>query len=570
MQCKKWCLFKGVSLTVKVLVLSLLISAVVWTLLDYKQSRTLWQLFVTELTKELEKEAKENRLFFDRQVQSHHIAAKLIMSQQRFHDYIFRADWRTHQTIKHHYRPPSWLPRSSVMRAFFNARYAILINRDGQVQEVYYYFPEKLPPSLLEPDAQLQKLSHSQSYMTTIDDFPYVLTAQSIKNDDGEVIATLMLASPLDDDFLMASMGTVRSEQIVSLLGGSPRRVIASSNPDVLPKGTLAKTLEEKYVMIGKSFFDYGASDLKIQFVSYVPIEKAHHLANDILKKERKQRAILALILVALFFILTFWMVYRIKSVTREMVSFSMNNMGIEKRQGGDEITEIVQSFQQLKERIENTIAQANAIALGDYYYTIKDISKHDKLGYALSEMTLALRDATQNSVMQDWLKTGQTQLNERMSGEQETAELAGSIITCLVSYLKVPVGLFYLADEKKQCVKLLASHGYNRRKRLANVYQFGDGLAGQVALERQAIVLTQPPEDYINLLFKADEAVVQNLLAIPFLYENTLMGVIELVFLTQPTEIQREFLSQIMTSIAIAMHTAESRTQMRAILNKK
>jgi len=242
---------------------------------------------------------------------------------------------------------------------------------------------------------------------------------------------------------------------------------------------------------------------------------------------------------------------------------------------GTDEIGELVTSTWQLKNSIKNTIAQANAIAAGNYSSEIKLLSQQDQLGQTLSNMTHTLREVTNKNAMQDWLKTGQTQLNEKMSGEQDLAMLARNIIHLLTTCLQASVGLLYLVEEDKPVqsqnsrLKLMASYAYVRRKNLANEFQLGEGLVGQAALERQSILITQVPEDYIHIQSGLGEAVPQNIIVMPFMYEKVLKGVIEIGSLNTLTDIHLEFLNQVIPSIGIAINTAQSRTQMHALLQQ-
>jgi methyl-accepting chemotaxis protein len=155
--------------------------------------------------------------------------------------------------------------------------------------------------------------------------------------------------------------------------------------------------------------------------------------------------------------------------------------------QAKDEIGELVKSAQLLKEGIENTIVQANAIAAGDYSNDVKRLSdqdqlgqaliemvrrlreitaisqtiaagdysrhieskgEHDVLGQALNQMTQQLQKVTDDNQQSDWLKTGQTQLNDLMSGEQDIVTMAKKIVSFLTTYVEAEVGLFYLLKE--------------------------------------------------------------------------------------------------------------------------
>lgn len=238
-----------------------------------------------------------------------------------------------------------------------------------------------------------------------------------------------------------------------------------------------------------------------------------------------------------------------------------------------DEVAEIIQSVQQVKNSISNTIRQSNTIAEGDYSNDIVLLSEQDQLGRSLTNMTHRLRAATENNKLQNWLKDGQTTLNEHMSGEQNITTLAENVIRFLASYLKAQVGAFYLMEQVRlqetSRLKLIASYAFMKRKGLANEFEVGEGIIGQAALEKQMILITEVPADYICVHSGLGEAVPQNILVVPFLYEGDVRGVIELGSFAAFDEICFEFMEQISNSIAIAVNTAQSRTQMQELLQQ-
>ena len=222
-------------------------------------------------------------------------------------------------------------------------------------------------------------------------------------------------------------------------------------------------------------------------------------------------------------------------------------------------IEDIVQVSQGLAEGGKNVVAKAEY--KGDFV----------QIKNALETAATKLAEATAKNAIQDWLKTGQTQLNEKMSGEQDVITLAKNIITFLTTYLEMPVGVFYILEntDKDACLKLLASYAYTQRKGIANEFKIGEGLVGQAVLEKELIIVTDIPEDYITIQSGLGEAVPHQLIVIPFSYENAVKGVIEIGSFQAITEVQLELLEQVMPSIGIAINTAESRTSMQALLQK-
>ncbi|MCK5718509.1 MAG: GAF domain-containing protein, partial [Thiomargarita sp.] len=232
-----------------------------------------------------------------------------------------------------------------------------------------------------------------------------------------------------------------------------------------------------------------------------------------------------------------------------------------------DEIGELVISARTLKQGMEISVAQANAIANGNYERQVELLSKQDELGQALKNMTNTLRNTTIKNVREDWLKTGQAQLNEKMSGEQQIAKLAKNIISFLTTYVTAQVGLFYLVKSENK-LQIIASYAYTMNENTPNEFNFGESLVGEAALEQKIISVTQTTAE-CPLIIRSGltGALPQHILLLPFLYENELKGIIEIGSATELTEIQRNFLELIMPNIGITINTADSRTQMQALL---
>jgi signal transduction histidine kinase/DNA-binding response OmpR family regulator len=222
-------------------------------------------------------------------------------------------------------------------------------------------------------------------------------------------------------------------------------------------------------------------------------------------------------------------------------------------------ITETSQALAQLA--AGNMQIQMQGRFLGDFS-TIKA---------ALETTAQKLHEATTQNNIQNWLKTGQSQLSEQTSGEKDIVQLAEDIINFLTPYLEAQVGAFYIFKEEpaEPYLKMIASHAYVWRKNAVYEFKVGEGIVGQAALERKLFVTAQAPTDYVSIQSGLGESPPRAILIAPFLYENRLKGAIELAAVTSFTPTQLEFLNQILPLIAIAINTAESRTQMQVLLEQ-
>ena len=225
-------------------------------------------------------------------------------------------------------------------------------------------------------------------------------------------------------------------------------------------------------------------------------------------------------------------------------------------------IEDIVQVSQGLAEGGKNVMPQA------EYQGNFAQIKN------ALTAAADKLADTTAQKNRQDWLKAGQARLNNLMSGEQDIYSLAKNIISFLTTYVEASVGLFYLRQESEQLSKpylqLIASYAYSASNNMPNEFLVGEGLVGQAALEQQTIFRIHAPEEYIHIIQSGlSQAVPRYVIILPSLYEKTVKSVIEIGTSNMFTEIQGEFLEQVMPSIGLAVNSAESRTQMQALLEQ-
>ncbi|MDM8569388.1 ATP-binding protein, partial [Thiotrichales bacterium HSG1] len=181
----------------------------------------------------------------------------------------------------------------------------------------------------------------------------------------------------------------------------------------------------------------------------------------------------------------------------------------------------------------------------------------------ALENASLQLVKATEKNSLQDWLKTGQNNLNDQMSGEQNIVELTHNAVSFLTLYLDSQIGLCYLVEKSTNLnpIKLIASYAHNRRKNIADEFEFIKGLAERTVKEQKTIS--------IEIASNLSDAIPKYVTLMPFLYENTVKGVILLGNSKKLTNIQLEFIDQVMPTIGIAVNSVEARNKMQELLQQ-
>lgn len=183
----------------------------------------------------------------------------------------------------------------------------------------------------------------------------------------------------------------------------------------------------------------------------------------------------------------------------------------------------------------------------------------------AARQEAVALNQALADQV---WRNRGQMMLNEKMSGEQDLADLAHHVLQQLCPYVEAEVGALFLLQEEDALV-LLGRYAYppgNGRSQ----FKIGQGLVGQAAYEKKPIWHQALSSDYLRVVSGLGHNPAVYIAVLPFLYEGHLKGVIELGAWQSFSELQQQFLEEAMKSIGIAFHTAQSRARIDELLAER
>ena len=235
-----------------------------------------------------------------------------------------------------------------------------------------------------------------------------------------------------------------------------------------------------------------------------------------------------------------------------------------------DEIGELAKSSAILLDVTKNLAKSAETIGQGNYDIPINVRSEQDILGNALNTMKNNLKIMKEETELQDWFKTGEAELGTKMRGDQNLVDLSQNIIGYLASYLDAKVGAIYLKDDtEEELFKLAGTYAYKKRKNLSSSFKIGEGLVGQAALEKQTILITEVPDDYIKINSGLGESTPLNIFVTPLIYDDDLVGVIELGSFKEFTDIQLKFIEEAGESIAIAFQSAQSRNRVKELLDE-
>ncbi|MHB9122432.1 MAG: HAMP domain-containing protein [Thermoanaerobaculia bacterium] len=266
-----------------------------------------------------------------------------------------------------------------------------------------------------------------------------------------------------------------------------------------------------------------------------------------------------------------------------EQVTTVAREVGVEGRLGGQakvpgaagtwrDLTDNVnQLAANLSSQVRAIADVATAVTKGDLTRAIAVEAQGEvaALKDNINEMIRNLRETTQKNSEQDWLKTNLAKFTRMMQGQKNLTALARTILSELAPVVDAQHGVVYLAENgaSEPRLKLAASYAYKERKNLSKEFEFGEGLVGQAALEKERILLTNVPGNYIQINSGLGESKPLNIIVLPAVFEGEVKGVIELASFNRFSDTYQSFLDQLSESVGVVLNTIAANMKTEELL---
>ncbi|MFF5533583.1 HAMP domain-containing protein [Streptomyces cinerochromogenes] len=209
----------------------------------------------------------------------------------------------------------------------------------------------------------------------------------------------------------------------------------------------------------------------------------------------------------------------------------------------------------------------ASAVAEGDLTrsITVDASGEVADLKDNINSMVESLRETTRANQEQDWLKTNLARISGLMQGHRDLPVVAELIMDELVPQVSAQYGAFYLAEEGDLGpeLRLVGSYGRPEEDTRPVRIAFGRSLVGQAARSRRTIAVDELPPGYVTISSGLGQVEPTALLLLPIVFEEQVLGVIELASVTPFNPVQRDFLQQLVDTIGVNVNTivANART---------
>ncbi len=231
------------------------------------------------------------------------------------------------------------------------------------------------------------------------------------------------------------------------------------------------------------------------------------------------------------------------------------------------------QLAQNLTTQVRSISEVASAVTKGDLTRTIRVEAKGEveALKDTINQMIANLKETTLLNQEQDWLKSNLAKFTQMLQGQRDLKTVTQRILSELAQVVTAHWGAFYVLkqDDETQDVKLslFSAYGYKSEKNIPAEFAIGEGLVGQVAFEKERIILSKVPTNYIKINSGLGKAHPSNLIILPVLFENKVKAVIELASLDIFSQTHLDFLGQLTESIGIVLNTIEANSRTEELL---
>lgn len=166
------------------------------------------------------------------------------------------------------------------------------------------------------------------------------------------------------------------------------------------------------------------------------------------------------------------------------------------------------------------------------------------------------------------WINNARNSLNDEMAGNISVKELTQKAINFLSRSLDAGNGTFYIHNNNKENKLILnSSFAFTERERLSNIYEFGQGIVGQVALERKPILLTNVRKSEVAICTGTIYEAPLNVYAFPLIYDGELYGVIELSSFETFNKLKQQFIEIASNMIAINLYSEIQNEKIKQLL---
>ncbi|MDD2563905.1 MAG: PAS domain S-box protein [Salinivirgaceae bacterium] len=318
-------------------------------------------------------------------------------------------------------------------------------------------------------------------------------------------------------------------------------------------------------------------------FVISVPINIVQAKARSFIQFAILLGIIGFLFLVSVIYLISFSISKPIRKTTEMVQDLALGNIDFHKNEFDsrcDEIGDMQRSIEILSNGLLNAVNFAKEIGSGNFESDYKKLSADDTLGQTLIEMRQSLQTAAneldkkqEEDRVHRWTTENSAKLTDIIRTSSASVKNMGyDVISFLADQVGACQGGMYILNDSEPddiYFEMVSAVAYNRKKLIKLKIKPEEGLVGRCAYEKLTINMTDIPDGYIKIESGLGESNPTNLILLPLIADERVLGVMELVSFNPLKPHEIDLLEKVSEAIALTINSLKVAQQTSVLLRQ-
>ena len=196
----------------------------------------------------------------------------------------------------------------------------------------------------------------------------------------------------------------------------------------------------------------------------------------------------------------------------------------------------------------------------------LKIVDDNDAVGQVMTEIQNAFTNYINDENIRNWVVNGKQKITTILQENTTLKDLTFATIKHLSDYTGAVQGAFYTAEKAEEdeegstVLKMISRYAYNRMKYEMNEFKIGEGLVGECAFEKDTILRTEIPSDFVSITSGLIEDNKPNaILLVPVINNDELLGVMEFATLLEFNQDRIQLIEEVAEMLSRAIFNIQT-----------
>ena len=243
-------------------------------------------------------------------------------------------------------------------------------------------------------------------------------------------------------------------------------------------------------------------------------------------------------------------------------------------QKSSDEFGEMSEKVDELVKTLKGSADFAQRIGEGKYDTAYKPAGENDILGMSLINMRNNLIENERSDKERNWIVRGVAEISEILRMHDSIDALGEDVIKFILDKIGAIQGAFYIVNDDNThlppVIEMRASYAYTRKKYLKAKFKFAEGLVGQAAAEKDIVLRTEIPDEYVTITsgILGDQR-PKCILIVPLITNEEVYGVLEFAGFKQFDASQVKFVQELSLILARTIFNIKVNERTRKLLGE-